>query len=446
MNSIKDLLEHYMLKILGSVNDFSVGHPDAASKNWFTTFDFDFCEEIKKLIDALNKDIFSDDNMIELKNLLLINKNIILNHNIFDYTYYHKILMCLKLAFDSSSVNNQFLYQPKDFSIYHSEKRHIDTLCIEHINTDKNNCILYINFIDVDWESNLAFDGIGKNLFLTMLAKIVDDKNRFQQSIIIYPNGNGQITERNAIAALKLSGVMKGIKINQKVVTNRHISYPASDDLVLGINYQQFDDILYIAGEYNAKSELIDKYISIYHIIENFMFRHPIAKLLHENTAGKLFSIREFNRLYGKTSEKETAALNDFLNQSYDLEVSGKKIKKIISDKYKSLKNNPKFNVNDYDRFIKNLNINGKDVNYNISNNEQQITSIFSKLLYQTRCSIVHNKETEFHITNSKLNDTITIVLDYFLMECMELIIFSTIIKVNTIIWYRDQHLELYSS
>jgi len=446
MNSLKDLLEHYMLKILDSVNEFSYGYPHAATENWFTNFDFYFNEDIKKLINLLNNDVFSDENMDELKNLLISNKETISNYNIFDYEYYYRVIMCLKLIFDSSSMNGHFFYEKQRFSIYHSHEKYIDTLCVEHINSDQNNCILYINFIDVDWTSNLVFDGIGKNLFLTMLALIIDDKSKFQESIIIYSNGNNTITERNAVAALKLSGVMKGIKINTKVITNRQINYPASDDLIVGSDYQQFDDILYIAGEYNTKSELIDKYISIYHIIENFMFRYPIAKLLHENTTGKMFSIREFNRLYGKTSEKETTALNDFLAQSYDLEISGRKIKKIISDKYKNLKNTPSFNVSEYNKFIDNLNIRGKDVHYSISQTDQQITSIFSKLLYQTRCSIVHNKETEFHILNSKVNATVKIVLDSFLMECMELIVFSTMIKNNTIVWYREQHLELYSS
>ncbi|EPE8813389.1 hypothetical protein ACSOQ0_003166 [Yersinia enterocolitica] len=446
MNSLKDLLEHCMSNILESVDEFLSIHPHTASESWFANFEFYFNEEIKRLIDLLNNNVFSDEDVYNFKVLIIDNEEIIRNNNIFDYDYYYKLIMCLTLVFDSSSINNPFLYQKQDFSIYHSHDKYIDILCIEHINSDKKNCILYINFIDVDWSSNLAFDGIGKNLFLTMLALIIDDKSKFQDSIIIYSNGNNKITERNAVAALKLSGVMRGIKINSEVLTNRQVNYPALNDLVVGSDYQQFDDILHIAGEYNAKNELIDKYISIYHIIENFMFRYPIAKLLHENTAGKMFSIREFNRLYGKTAERETAALNDFLNQSYEVEISGRKIKKIISDKYKNLKNIPGFNLSEYNKFIDNLNIHGKDVHYDILHKDQQIVSIFSKLLYQTRCSIIHNKETEFHIQNSKVNDTIKIVLDSFLMECMELIAFSTIIKINTIVWYRDQHLELYSS
>lgn len=72
----------------------------------------------------------------------------------------------------------------------------------------------------------------------------------------------------------------------------------------LGKDYQQFSDSISIISEYNHQKDILDKYLRIYHVFENFMYKSPLVKLERESS-GEVFSIRDFKRMYdriGKSS------------------------------------------------------------------------------------------------------------------------------------------------
>lgn len=77
--------------------------------------------------------------------------------------------------------------------------------------------------------------------------------------------------------------------------------------------YQQFSDTLLILSEYNAEKNLLDKYLRLYQVIENFMVRLPIVYLERKHN-GKMFTIREFKRLYQGVIENEHKMLKNMLN------------------------------------------------------------------------------------------------------------------------------------
>ena len=74
--------------------------------------------------------------------------------------------------------------------------------------------------------------------------------------------------------------------------------------------YAQYNEILYILSEYNYSNDLLNKYFLLYTIIENFMYRKPIAAMLRSQEE---FSIRNFKDFYSKIDTGELNKLKDLL-------------------------------------------------------------------------------------------------------------------------------------
>ncbi len=73
-----------------------------------------------------------------------------------------------------------------------------------------------------------------------------------------------------------------------------------------------------------------------------------------------------------------------------------------------------------------------------------------AKIIYAFRNSIVHNRETEFHLTHLALNnhpgigDTAQLILEKFILPVIEEIVFKLIISENEIVWYESSKLQLW--
>jgi hypothetical protein len=74
----------------------------------------------------------------------------------------------------------------------------------------------------------------------------------------------------------------------------------------------------------------------------------------------------------------------------------------------------------------------------------------FPKLIYSFRNSMVHNRETEFHLTHMNLinhplmMDTAKKILEIFLIPTLEEIVFHLIANQNNIVWYDQSKLSLW--
>ena len=87
-----------------------------------------------------------------------------------------------------------------------------------------------------------------------------------------------------------------GIHLAQKFINLLSLN---SDRICIAIN---------ILNDYNYRNQLITKYLTIYQIIESFMYKIAIVKLESESRDG-IFSIRNFKRLYKTIVEKESVPL-----------------------------------------------------------------------------------------------------------------------------------------
>jgi hypothetical protein len=226
----------------------------------------------------------------------------------------------------------------------------------------------------------------------------------------------------------------------------------AARKIQIGQNYQQFVDTLTIISEYNHQRDILDKYMRLYHVIENFMFKYPLVGMERSN-GGSPFSIRDFQRMYDKISLSEISALKDLIRAVLDVDyIPGTKFSSFLFSKWTSFHLPITLSTAHIDALLLLLKIETKSkkpVRY-ADVIENEFANFFSQLIYSYRNSLVHNRETEFHLTHDSLlnhaviNNTPKQVLEYFLIPCIEEIVFYLIIEQNPIVWYDKSKLTLW--
>jgi len=204
-------------------------------------------------------------------------------------------------------------------------------------------------------------------------------------------------------------------------------------------NFNQYQETAYILSEYNHTKDILLKYLLLYHIIENFMYRRPIAEM-----ANTRFTIRDFKTLYSNIQTGEEQTLKNLLTKVQDIIIYSeagidKSIKIYFTEMLQSFRDS--LNTNSKNSLSEDVfkkmdlqHING----FSYSNS--------SKLIYYFRNSIIHNKETEFHITHTTLNSSLSLVEFFknFLLPVLENIIYFLIFKESSIIDYPKNHILLY--
>lgn len=227
---------------------------------------------------------------------------------------------------------------------------------------------------------------------------------------------------------------------------------PISNFVVLGKNYQQFSDSIGIISEYIHQKDILDKYLRIYHVFENFMYKSPLVKL-ERGALGTVFSIRDFQRMYDRISDSEINMLKKLFDNILTLEhIPGETFNTRILNNWAGLIPVPFPDSVNIDILISLLNIKtnkGNDIFFaNIDPNS--LPHFLAKLIYAFRNSLVHNRETEFHLTHHTLlnhpviGNTCLIVLEKFLIPILEELAFYLIINENQVVWYDKSSLKLW--
>jgi hypothetical protein len=292
----------------------------------------------------------------------------------------------------------------------------------------------------------------GANILFYLLARIGRTAIPLTAAKYVLVNANFVSRPKTVWATLCLHIVKSGETIHRPYEYNSLPQFSPNSNIILGNTYQQFVDSLDIISEYNFQKDILDKYLRIYHVFENFMYKAPLVNL-ERQANGEVFSIRDFKRMYDKIKDSEIAMLKKLFDEILLVEYSpGTPYStKILADWTAII---PAYFTDDtnINVLLKKLNVvtnKGVDITHNYVNN-QTISYFFSKLVYCYRNSIVHNRETEFHLTHLNLLnhqimlDTAKVILEKFLIPTLEEIVFSLIILQNDIVWYDQSKLTLW--
>jgi hypothetical protein len=248
-----------------------------------------------------------------------------------------------------------------------------------------------------------------------------------------------QPTENEAIDAfVRLVILTTGKPIHS---TKRYPNPPtviSADDIRAGVAFNQWTDVLSVLSEYNSRDELLMKYLTIYHVIENFMFKFPIVELERKHS-GQMFSIRNFKQLYTKINKNEGDALQKLFSALFPLDASpGVTFDQHITDRWSSL--SVIHTGTDIDQSLVKLGLSFKFSQFGGGGSAAR----FAELVYAVRNAVAHNKETEFHLTYASMDVVITTLMESFLIPSLEELSFALISSVNPQLWYSNKHLLLY--
>lgn len=278
------------------------------------------------------------------------------------------------------------------------------------------------------------------NFLFHLIATLNDTPDLPSSQMIYVKKMSPQIDSMSLDAFARLAILATGKAVHS---ARRYTNAPNIlniDEIQPGAAYHQWNELLYVLSEYNSRDDTLLKFLTIYHVIENFMFKRPIVEL-EQKMSGSMFSIRDFRRLYENVNIKEEVALKDFFQEVFKMEALPRtKFKDHIVTRWKRLVPNVAKASIDHS-----INLIGLNFSFNSFNGEAAL-SCFSKLIYRIRNTIVHNKETEFHLTYASLNmyPSLCSIIEDFALPCLEEICFSLISKPNQGFWYQNKEICLY--
>lgn len=304
-------------------------------------------------------------------------------------------------------------------------------------------------------DSLIVFSYVDKNLFENEIAlSIISPILLFYfmatlHTTITFPSSQAilvkKVTPQTEISAINAFARLVVLATGKPVHSARKYTNVPSilniDEIRPGEPYQQWSEVLNVLSEYNGREEILIKFLTIYHVIENFMFKRPIVELERQKNGG-MFSIRDFRRLYDSVEMREADALKKLFQDVFIMQASpGTNFKDHLVSRWNSLVSIvPETDINSTLTMI------GLDFSFNAFR-DQATLSCFSKLVYTIRNAIVHNKETEFHLTYASLNINpgLYTLMEKFLLPSLEEICFEMISKPNTEFWYQNKEIQLYS-
>jgi len=285
--------------------------------------------------------------------------------------------------------------------------------------------------------SEITSSIISPSLMFHLMAALNTGHLPASQAILV-KRANPSIENSAVSAFARLAVIATGKPVHSARKYERVPSVLNFDRIKPGESYQQWNDVLNVLSEYNSRDEILLKFLTIYHAIENFMFKRPIVELERQKV-GMMFSIRDFRRLYDGVEIGDSDALKKLFKSVFDMEVQpGITFKRHLVRQWQGL--SPRTDIDSALRLI------GLEFDY-IQFNDNQALANFSKLVYSVRNAIVHNKETEFHLTFDALdkNQGLCKLIENFLLPSLEEISFYLIGQPNDQFWYRSKEIQLYN-
>jgi len=293
-----------------------------------------------------------------------------------------------------------------------------------------------------------------KKIVLIIIVVLLSDPNIINTKVNEYLNFlSSKPDDKAVLLSLSLSPNIANfvsclygrfIASGRKLKSNSLLVYPGnSNDNIQAfssinpnslIDYSQYFELLDVFNAVNSTNSLVDRFLKVFNLLEYLIYRKYLVALANNTNGSRMFVrelldinrsqnsgeknifIESFRELFYSSSSGFNYNLRDF-----SIEVCKPDFKDFVF-KYYKIKVNSNFSVNDI-----------IDI------------SQFAKIIYQLRCSIVHSKETEFHITvtNIKSYEVLIPFLNLFISKT-ESLIFKMIAQQFPLITYSTQHVNLY--
>lgn len=290
---------------------------------------------------------------------------------------------------------------------------------------------------------NNDFHSAHIDLLLIWINLLTDENSSILNQLCLYRK-LVNLDLRDLHSVLKLQVLAKGERLKSLQTYYEKPKEPFSNSFDYNENYRQFDSIANVLNEYNNHIYVLDKYLKLYHIIENFMYKHKICRLEREKN-GIPFHIRDFQILYDRFKVKEIECIQDFFKDVLQLNNNTDKFINVLVTSWESLEIIDSTKIPHINTLF--IQLGFKTSTYNYERIKANLDhSMFSLITYKIRNAIVHNKDSENHFESINLPEGAKFLLENFLIPNLEKIVFHLIINKNDLVWYENNHLLLYEN
>lgn len=194
------------------------------------------------------------------------------------------------------------------------------------------------------------------------------------------------------------------------------------------ILYQEYYDIYDVFNDWLHATDILTAFLKMYQIAEYMVYRSQMAEIVNRANIKQSF-LREVKNLSSRyTKNERDTVVSNFISLFHDFILSPIEVTNswTFVDKYYGMTKSG----NHY---------------LDATNSQQDIDKGVARFVYDTRCAIVHNKESEFHILYNNYEEYQEIVP---LMKSINAIMASKILEIintqGTILHYEHQNLNLY--
>ena len=203
----------------------------------------------------------------------------------------------------------------------------------------------------------------------------------------------------------------------------------------MNAKYDQFFDVYDVLNEVKYAPDLLTEFVKIYQVLELLAYRHKFQKLIESHVQKHYPIVRQIESLTDKFKKNEQEEFETFFKKILN-GFENKLDPKDVGGAYPAEPDYLNADVKDYLRIHYGVNTSGVRPVYTIKN--------VADIVYKIRCGIVHNKETEFHLTYNNIDEYRVIVpLIRKLNELLLVVIMELINEGNTLV-YVGKNLELY--
>lgn len=194
--------------------------------------------------------------------------------------------------------------------------------------------------------------------------------------------------------------------------------------------YEQYFEVFDIINELNHSNETITRFLKLYHILEYLVYRRELVQIEVKARVNRTF-IREIHGFTGKgQSEKEFDVFKRNFRDIFVAEIAAGafQLNPLTAQEATFLRSY-------WGIDIPNTN--------NLFNHLESVN--ISTLIYRIRNSIVHNKESEFHITTTNPDDYSDVIgLIQRFIQILEKQVFDKISSDAATVSYQSKYIELY--
>ena len=311
--------------------------------------------------------------------------------------------------------------------------------------SDQDHEMMLIDATNID-KTELFFEGCQYVSPLFRLMHYYNIGNTYEWMLV----RNNACEKERCLSFLKMYDAYKGNSRIQPVT----YSYNAPNITIQfdpNLDYRQHLEIVEVMDEYNCQNSLLDRFLRIYQALEYNAYKYRICLLCDSTHYGKL-SVRNFKDLGEMLNKTERESIKDFMKNCLSVTIGGQSMGVHIYDIW-----NIKVNTNTGNQTFINNTLSLLGIQKTKSGNNRLITftnpnnqgmadmiSLIVDLIYQMRCSIVHDKVNEYHITYTNLDSNIVWVIKEVLLPIMEKLIYGLMFVNNNLTVYTSRELRLY--